>query len=176
WRRRWRPARRPRRRAGRTRRRGRPTGRRPTSGGATGSSRDGGSAAPGRRPTAWQADGRGPSRLRPPPTTSGSASGLGRTLRMYRQVSAVRPIGGNAEMPDEPAAPPAPPWAWADDGAGRPPDGPDGARRRRRPWLQRVGAGLLVLLAVAAVAAAFIHVPYRIIRPGSATPLDRDVV
>jgi PDZ domain-containing protein len=35
---------------------------------------------------------------------------------------------------------------------------------------------LLVLLGIAAIAGLFIHLPYRIIRPGSATPLDDQVV
>ncbi len=48
--------------------------------------------------------------------------------------------------------------------------------RKRRPWLRRIGTAALVLLAVAAVAGLFIHLPYRIISPGSATPLDQQVV
>jgi PDZ domain-containing protein len=48
--------------------------------------------------------------------------------------------------------------------------------RPRRRWLRRIGTALLVLVAVAAIAGLFIHVPYRIISPGSATALDNSVV
>ena len=50
------------------------------------------------------------------------------------------------------------------------------APRRRRRGLRIVGTGLLGILAVAAVAGLFIHLPYRIISPGSATALDDQVV
>jgi PDZ domain-containing protein len=63
-----------------------------------------------------------------------------------------------------------------------PPDGPDAsvgpppAPRRRRRWL-RVTCGLLGgALVVAAGAAAVIHVPYVIVSPGDATPLDGRIV
>jgi PDZ domain-containing protein len=60
-----------------------------------------------------------------------------------------------------------------------PPDGAAasaGPVSRRRRWIRRIATGLLVLLGVAAVAGLFIHLPYRIISPGSATPLGQDVV
>ncbi len=61
-------------------------------------------------------------------------------------------------------------------GSGAPPTASTGGRRRRRRWPTIVGSTVLGLLLVAAVAAAFIHLPYRIISPGEATPLDERVV
>jgi Lon-like protease len=55
-------------------------------------------------------------------------------------------------------------------GAGRP------ARSRRRRVLTVAGSLLLGVLVTALVAAAFIRVPYVIISPGDATPLDHHVV
>jgi len=76
-------------------------------------------------------------------------------------------------MPEELAAPPVP------DG---PPAGPTrddpfgwGVRRRLR-WPAYVGMALAILVLVALFTAPFIHVPYVIIGPGDATPLDRSVV
>lgn len=77
-------------------------------------------------------------------------------------------------MAEELAAPPAP------DG---PPDGPTpddpfgwGVRRLRHPWLVLTGAVLASLVVVALLVAPFIHVPYVIVSPGNATPLDDTVV
>lgn len=61
-----------------------------------------------------------------------------------------------------------------------PPEVPAGGRRparsRRRRFLTVAGSLLLGLLVTALVAAAFIRVPYVIISPGDATPLDSRVV
>jgi PDZ domain-containing protein len=76
-------------------------------------------------------------------------------------------------MPEELAAPPVP------DG---PPAGPSrddpfgwGARRRLR-WPAYLGAAVAMLVLVALFVAPFIHVPYVIVGPGDATPLDQSVV
>src|SRR5690348_10404614 len=99
---------------------------------------------------------------------------------MYRRSSTRRPTEG-APMPDEPAgrsggpdvAPVGPP-PRTDPGPPPPTTRPPVSRRRR--WVRRIATALLVTLGVAAVAGLFIHLPYRIISPGSATPLNRDVV
>src|SRR5689334_16004015 len=93
---------------------------------------------------------------------------------------------GEMPMPDEPAGPTGgpevaalgpPPGVGPNAGpdAGEPPRPPAPPSRRRR-WLRRIATGLLVLLGIAAIAGLFIHLPYRIISPGSATPLDQEVV
>ena len=76
-------------------------------------------------------------------------------------------------MAEELAAPPVP------DG---PPAGPSrddpfgwGVRRRLR-WPAYLGAAVAILVLVVLLAAPFIHVPYVIVGPGDATPLDRSVV
>ena len=75
-------------------------------------------------------------------------------------------------MPEDPAVAEADPSGTI--AAGPPPVAPAPPKRRR--WLRAVGTSLLALLAVAAVAGLFIHLPYRIITPGSATPLGQEVV
>jgi PDZ domain-containing protein len=75
-------------------------------------------------------------------------------------------------MPEDPAVAEADPSGSIS--AGPPPVPPAPPKRRR--WLRAVGTSLLALLAVAAVAGLFIHLPYRIITPGSATPLGQEVV
>jgi PDZ domain-containing protein len=75
-------------------------------------------------------------------------------------------------MPEEPAVAAADPSATI--AAGPPPVPPAPPRRRR--WLRAIGTGFLALLAIAAVAGLVIHLPYRIITPGSATPLGPEVV
>ena len=79
-------------------------------------------------------------------------------------------------MPDDPVGPPSkpPPGAGVAVDVGPPPEVVPPRPRRR--WLRRIGTALLVLVAVAAIAGLFIHVPYRIISPGSATALDNSVV
>jgi PDZ domain-containing protein len=82
-------------------------------------------------------------------------------------------------MPDEPAGTTGGPDVAAlgpPPGVGEPPPLAPAPPSRRRRWVRRIATGLLVLLAVAAIAGLFIHLPYRIISPGSATPLDQDVV
>ena len=104
---------------------------------------------------------------------------------MYRQVSTRRPTGGSADArrprrtgrgttgrPPPTLGPP--PGAGVVVDAGPPPE--IVATRPRRRWLKRIGTALLVLIAVAAISGLFIHVPYRIISPGSATALDNSVV
>ncbi len=68
----------------------------------------------------------------------------------------------------EPEAPPAEPPAPA---APTPPDRP---RRRRRVWVV-VGTVLAIFVGVVAIAAAIVPLPYRLISPGGATPVE-DVV
>jgi len=57
-----------------------------------------------------------------------------------------------------------------------PPEPPEGTRGRRHTVLAVVLSTIGVLLAVVAVAGFVIHLPYVIISPGSATPLDSSVV
>jgi Lon-like protease len=74
----------------------------------------------------------------------------------------------------------------SDDPAGSPAGGPvrgdpadkGGAEegRGRRRVLRALGKSILVSLGAVLIAAAFIHVPYVIISPGAATPLDHRVV
>jgi PDZ domain-containing protein len=82
-----------------------------------------------------------------------------------------------SDAPSEPSSPqaPAPSDAPAEPPAPDAPAPGDQATPRRRRWGRTVAgvAGLLVL--VIAVAAAFIRVPYVLISPGTATPVD-DVV
>ena len=85
-------------------------------------------------------------------------------------------------MPDDPVGPPSPsdvafPPVGPPPGSGTATVGPPPATPApRRRWLRRAATAVLVLLAIAAVAGLFIHVPYRIISPGSATSLDNSVV
>src|SRR5262249_57222715 len=75
-------------------------------------------------------------------------------------------------MPEELAAPPVP------DGpsAGPADDDPFGwGVRRRLRWPGLVAIGLTIVVLAALFIAPFIHVPYVIIGPGDATPLDRSV-
>ena len=73
--------------------------------------------------------------------------------------------------PPGPSAPPDPPPG---DDAHPPAGGPP--RRRGHAWAPWI-AGILTLLVLGALAAAaFIHVPYVIISPGDATPLDASVL
>jgi len=73
-------------------------------------------------------------------------------------------------LPDEPpaAAPTGPPRVGA-------PEGPGSGRRRRR-WPAFVAGGLTIVVLVALLVAPFIHVPYVIVGPGNATPLDSSVL
>jgi len=57
-----------------------------------------------------------------------------------------------------------------------PPELPPSARTRRHTVLAVVLSGVGVLLVVVLVAGFLIHLPYVIISPGSATPLDAQVV
>ena len=82
-------------------------------------------------------------------------------------------------MAEELAAPPAP--DGAPDGAPTEPPqlpspGGGGPGRRRRLWPAYVAGALTFLVLVALFSAPFIHVPYVIVSPGDATPLDTSVV
>lgn len=70
--------------------------------------------------------------------------------------------------PPPPPGPPGPP--------GPPREAPPGRRARKHTALAVVLSSLGVLLAVVIVAGFLIHLPYVIISPGSATPLDSQVV
>ena len=58
---------------------------------------------------------------------------------------------------------------------GTPPPPPAATPRPRNPWAI-AGSALLVLVVVAVIAANFVRVPYVLISPGDATPLDDTVV
>ena len=57
-----------------------------------------------------------------------------------------------------------------------PPPPPFVERTRRSRWWGIAGSALLVLVVVAVITANLVHVPYVIISPGDATPLDDNVV
>lgn len=72
---------------------------------------------------------------------------------------AARPPGPDPAHPGpDPASPPPPPT------------------RHTRTWPAWVAGGIAAVVLIALVAAAFIRVPYVIITPGSATPLDQSVL
>ena len=77
-------------------------------------------------------------------------------------------------MPEELAAPHAPEDAPTEPPLVEPPGG--GRSRRGLRWPGFVAAGLTFVVLVALFAAPFIHVPYVIVGPGDATPLDDTVL
>lgn len=81
---------------------------------------------------------------------------------MYEDPAARPPVPTEPTAPQEPP-PPAPPE-------------PPPTARHARTWPAWVAGGIAVVVVVVLVAVAFIRVPYVIITPGTATPLDQSVL
>src|SRR6478752_5878053 len=82
-------------------------------------------------------------------------------------------------MPEELAAPPVPDGPPEGVPTGPPrvtPPGSGTSGKRGRHWPAYLGVAVTILVLAALFIAPFIHVPYVIIGPGDATPLDRSVV
>src|SRR5215471_5309752 len=80
----------------------------------------------------------------------------------------------DAPMHEDLASGPAPSASGPDGPPPLPPPSPPS--RKPRQWPGFVAGGIALVVAIALIAAAFIHVPYTIIAPGGATPLDRSVL